>query len=701
MGSQLRRAESPDGSPLMLPPSGSPREAFSGALMAVDFEYPAELTANGRPSHTVSPTGGIVALTSNQPMALAHRPPGSPGLNFQGDKSSGFSPLTPKVVLSGVGAGLTNPDVTCFMNAVLQCLTHTVPLVQSLLSSDHAHPCDRSIEAFCLMCTLRDHIENSLNSSGGTITPMEFVNNLRNISPYFQRFQQEDAHEFQQALLDKLERCCLDQWRGSNLSSPKNIVNEVFGGQLISKVKCCDCGHCSCSYEPLIDLSLEIEHVDTLFSALKSFTKVEKMEDPESKFKCENCKDDVFVEKQFLLENEPTIAALHLKRFKTDGFSVEKIDKHVPFPLELDLRPFINGPESNADLKYRLYAIVVHIGNSPTWGHYLSFVQSSPGIWHKFDDSEVVRVREEFVLSQEAYILFYAKCETPWFSRLMGKLTSAQCNNTSENGTIVVLDQVDTPCSTPYYHPSPVIESFTSRESAHNYLGISAPMNDLEKVHSPCTPCTTFSNIGSSTLPETSDTASLYSENYSNAVANETRVDEDGSSECRDNLHSFSNSFVKEIQSFSGSSNRNTHCRNRESGELDLDENFHPLTPPEPLSPEFHNVQVKRHSDSGACNMLTTSENLRKPECSSCRKQLSKSMGEDPKMKEALRYMKRMPKGRACQLFSALNKLGPRRSGPKKVTKRRVGASICERASPSSARHRANSHQPILPNPVL
>lgn len=113
------------------------------------------------------------------------------------------------------------------------------------------------------------------------------------------------------------------------------------------QLRCCNCGHSSDTYEPLIDLSLEIEDVDSLPSALDSFTKVEKIEDSEAKFMCENCKEEVFVEKQFMVDQAPSIAAFHLKRFKSDGSFVEKVDKHVEFPLELDLHPYSTGCQNN------------------------------------------------------------------------------------------------------------------------------------------------------------------------------------------------------------------------------------------------------------------------------------------------------------------------------------------------------------------
>ncbi|KAL6312595.1 hypothetical protein AAG906_005996 [Vitis piasezkii] len=100
--------------------------------------------------------------------------------------------------------------------------------------------------------------------------------------------------------------------------------------------------HISDAYEPLIDLSLEIEDVDTLPRTLESFTKVEKIENPEMKFTRDNCKEEESIKADF---EGPLVAASHLKRFKTYGTYVEKIDKHVEFPLELDLLPYTKGRE--------------------------------------------------------------------------------------------------------------------------------------------------------------------------------------------------------------------------------------------------------------------------------------------------------------------------------------------------------------------
>ncbi|XP_010677233.2 ubiquitin carboxyl-terminal hydrolase 19 [Beta vulgaris subsp. vulgaris] len=354
-----------------------------------------------------------------------------------------------------VGAGLANLGNTCFLNAILQCFTHTVPFVEGLLSLKHE--ASSHGDEFCVICAVREQIEHSLAYSGRVISPSNLVDNLSNISSFFQRYQQEDAHEFLQCLSDKLDRSWSKYEASANdASGPNNLplpddplVNQIFGGRLVSQVRCCKCGHNSDTYEPLIDLSLEIEEVDSLENALKSFTKVESIEDTE-KFTCDSCKEQVQVEKQLMLYQAPSVAAFHLKRFKSDGVDVEKIDKTVEYPLDLDLAPYTKGSnDENENLKYELFAIVVHVGHWSTSGHYFCYIRTSPDKWYRFDDSKVTRVYEEIALCQDAYILFYARKGTPWFGSLIEKWKAECSKKVLSTSPKSVLDDMDLP-STSY-----------------------------------------------------------------------------------------------------------------------------------------------------------------------------------------------------------------------------------------------------------
>jgi hypothetical protein len=242
--------------------------------------------------------------------------------------------------VTGVGAGLWNLGNSCFLNSVFQCFTHTVPLIESLLSFRYEVPCHCGNEFFCVIRAIRYHIEAALRPERCPIAPYFFFDNLNYFSPDFQRYQQEDAHEFLQAFLEKLEICGSDRtsFRGDITSQ------DVFSGRLISGLRCCNCDYVSETYEKSVGLSLEIEDVDTLGSALESFTRVEKLDE---QLTCDNCNEKVSKEKQLLLDKLPLVATFHLKRFKNNGLYMEKIYKHVKIPLEIDLQPYMRNIQEN------------------------------------------------------------------------------------------------------------------------------------------------------------------------------------------------------------------------------------------------------------------------------------------------------------------------------------------------------------------
>ncbi|XP_028549090.1 ubiquitin carboxyl-terminal hydrolase 21 isoform X2 [Dendrobium catenatum] len=364
-------------------------------------------------------------------------------------ESTNISPPKSRFQAHLVGATLHNMGNTCFMNAVLQCITHTVPLVEKLRTDSHSPACsgfaDKDGE-FCSFCALRNHVAESIMKSGFVITPRSFAYNLSKISSFFQPGEQQDAQEFLSCLLDSIHTSYLKpiykdhQFLSSREESP---VNQVFGGCLRSQLRCLECGHCSDTYEPIVDLSLEIDDVDNLTEALESFTKTEMIDDPDIKFTCEGCKAQVSMEKQLKIEQPPNVIALHLKRFTNTGHSVLKICKFVKYPLELDLMPFLSSPRENEQLIYELYGIVVHSG-SCYFGHYYCNIRTSPTTWYQMNDSLLDPISESNVLDEEAYILFYMKKgSSPWFKSLMESQKIYQSNMDRNGSPSSVLDCED------------------------------------------------------------------------------------------------------------------------------------------------------------------------------------------------------------------------------------------------------------------
>ncbi|KAK6947420.1 Peptidase C19, ubiquitin carboxyl-terminal hydrolase [Dillenia turbinata] len=549
---------------------------------------------------------------------------------------------------SSVVAGLTNLGNTCFLNSILQCFTHSAPFVEGIRSLNHKSPCDRSEEGFCVLCALRDHIELSLSSAGDTISPVKLVENLNYFSSSFHRYQQEDAHEFLQSILDRLDSCCLDiKQQNKDSSSEDSFVSKIFGGRLLSQLRCCNCGHCSDTYEPLIDLSLEIEEVDNLSSALQSFTKVERIEDPDIKFTCENCKQEVAVEKQLKLDHAPSIATFHLKRFKNDGSYVEKIDKHLDFPLELDLQPFTTGEQkSDVNLKYGLYAVVEHVGYSSNSGHYFCFVRSALDTWHRLDDAKVYTVPADNVLSREAYILFYARQGIAWISSLMEAQKQCFVSHTSPKS---VLDDVEGNYD-PYKHG--VRTSNYEVEQSCNTVEISPDLSGRPGGDVPCV------NENMDDTFWVCTPTPLGESNHCQPVEN---VDQICSTSLRENTCSPGmDEARKEAHSFARLLSRSP-------------------------SADIYGDELPEIS-------YTTPQGHLKPEnqLSSCKELSSQAMNDSPR-REAARLIRSMPSSRSAKLMAAMTGPQSEKSASKKKTKRKLEASLNECSSSPNVRQKENN----------
>ncbi|KAK8482608.1 hypothetical protein V6N11_066270 [Hibiscus sabdariffa] len=321
---------------------------------------------------------------------------------------NGLDPvLSLRITFRKIGAGLENLGNTCFLNSVLQCLTYTEPLVAYLQSGKHQNSCH--IAGFCALCAIQKHVSRALQSTGRILAPNDLVSNLRCISRNFRNSRQEDAHEYMVNLLESMHKCCLPS--GVPSESPRayerSLVHRIFGGRLRSQVKCLQCSYCSDTFDPFLDLSLEIVKADSLLKALKNFTTAELLDGGERQYQCQRCKQKVRATKQLTVYNSPHVLTIHLKRFQAHNLG-QKIDRKVEFGPTIDMKPFVSG-SNEGHLKYTLYGVLVHHGWSTHSGHYYCFVRTSTGMWYSLDDNRVLQVSERTVLEQKAYMLFYVR----------------------------------------------------------------------------------------------------------------------------------------------------------------------------------------------------------------------------------------------------------------------------------------------------
>lgn len=106
--------------------------------------------------------------------------------------------------------------------------------------------------------------------------------------------------------------------------------------------------------------------------------------------------------KGVIFQSFPPVLHLQLKRFEYDFMRDVnvKINDRYEFPLEIDLKPFLD-PETtdmSETWNYKLHGVLVHSGDVHG-GHYFVLIKPTPdGKWFKLDDDRVIPVLEKEVL---------------------------------------------------------------------------------------------------------------------------------------------------------------------------------------------------------------------------------------------------------------------------------------------------------------
>ncbi|KAJ8015965.1 hypothetical protein DPEC_G00002180 [Dallia pectoralis] len=159
--------------------------------------------------------------------------------------------------------------------------------------------------------------------------------------------------------------------------------------------------------------SMEVPHQQTtvlLQECIELFTTVETLEE-ENPWYCPTCKKHQLATKKLDLWSLPEVLIIHLKRFSYTKYSREKLDIIVDFPLRhLDFAECLlkkSGANGEPPSRYDLIAVSNHYGGLRD-GHYTSYAWNKDnGQWYYFDDSKVTYAREEQIVTNAAYLLFY------------------------------------------------------------------------------------------------------------------------------------------------------------------------------------------------------------------------------------------------------------------------------------------------------
>uniref|UniRef100_A0A672FRR8 Ubiquitin carboxyl-terminal hydrolase 21 n=1 Tax=Salarias fasciatus TaxID=181472 RepID=A0A672FRR8_SALFA len=327
--------------------------------------------------------------------------------------------------------GLRNIGNTCFLNAVVQCLSHTRGLRDYCLLQSYKRE-KFSKEEAKLMEAFSQVLSGLWEAKGdAVVNPRQLYSVFKDAVPYFSGYSQQDAQEFLRFLLDKLHteinrrpyvrryppNChgfqlseeAAVMWK-KHLERDDSMIVDLFSGQLRSSLHCSVCSHYSNTFDVFCDLSLPIPKRSaagevTLRECLDLFSQEEKL-DKENSPMCERCNRRTECTKRLSIQRFPQVIVIHLNRFTTSRWSISKSTVYVSFPLtNLDLGPY--GPADCGSVLYDLYAICNHAG-TVNMGHYTACCADENG-WCFYNDSSVSPLTVSQLQTNQAYVLFYQR----------------------------------------------------------------------------------------------------------------------------------------------------------------------------------------------------------------------------------------------------------------------------------------------------
>ncbi|XP_020265798.1 ubiquitin carboxyl-terminal hydrolase 22-like isoform X2 [Asparagus officinalis] len=350
--------------------------------------------------------------------------------------------------------GMNNLGNTCFMNSVLQALVHTPPLKNHFLG--HREVCrlrrrrrraaGGAGEVSCLACDLDGVFSAVFSGERMPYSPAQFLYSWWQHSTTLAGYEQQDAHEFFISMLDRIHEKEQPNHSNKGIGDCHCIVHKVFAGILRSDVTCTICGFTSTTYDPCVDISLDLEPnngssvsagkstkqssnpiTSTLMGCLDHFTRPEKL-GSDQKLHCQNCQIKQDSVKQMSIRKLPLVLCFHIKRFEHSLIqrTSKKINQYVKFPFSLDMTSYLSssiirkrfgtrifafeGDESEVSSlssEFEIFAVVSHMGQMES-GHYVTYLRLRDQ-WYRCDDAWITKVDEEIVKASQAYVMYYVQ----------------------------------------------------------------------------------------------------------------------------------------------------------------------------------------------------------------------------------------------------------------------------------------------------
>lgn len=274
--------------------------------------------------------------------------------------------------------------------------------------------------------------------------PFLLVEACKTLDLNYNVFQQNDAAELFDKLIDRIEMVTKLKLNGDKFSTWENVFERnVFGGRVLyQKIPLeCDkyatnkreCGHWQgARTDVFLKIELQISTKDKIYDSLSDVFIAELM-DGDNKISCDVCQEKKSTIRRSSLGVMPNTMVLHLKRFDLDytTFETVKLNSRLEFPTRINMlkytkegieaeerrkereeaesetpsspasphrrsqgglayeEPEVKEPDPE-DYEYELQGALIHAGVAGG-GHYFSFARDPDATdrWYRLDDDEV------------------------------------------------------------------------------------------------------------------------------------------------------------------------------------------------------------------------------------------------------------------------------------------------------------------------
>ena len=364
--------------------------------------------------------------------------------------------------------GLNNIGSTCFINAILQCLSQTKELTNYFLNEKNK---DKFINNNIALKNISDNqltpsylelINKLWNKTSETksISPSNFVQKLNDMNPLFKLGEAGDSKDFIIFILEQIHNELkkplniktktldpLNQYDKTNsfdhffndFKLEVSIISDLFFGIHETTNVCLNCkanyesknliypicynyGIFNCLIFPLEEVknmqlknnmnqgnnqaSMNSNNIVNIYDCFDFYQKSDLFTG-DNKYFCNICRqlnDSIYTCKIY---TSPNYLIIILNRGKGNIYNV-KLD----FPLSIDITNYVLQKET-PNIIYNLYGVVTHIGQSGPNAHFVASCKSPvDGKWYRYNDALVnmiTDVKKEIMEFGTPYILFYQK----------------------------------------------------------------------------------------------------------------------------------------------------------------------------------------------------------------------------------------------------------------------------------------------------